>query len=57
MNIAILTVATLSLVVSATTLTMVVVGAKKVESSIVEAKERSNSAIRGMKHALDNLEI
>lgn len=57
MNIAILTISSLSLAFSATTLVVVLVGAKKVEAQVAEVKEKANRSVQNVKNALENLEL
>lgn len=56
-TIAVITLSALSFATSATTLAIVLFGASKAQSEVADGKERVNSAIRGVKHALDNLEF
>ena len=56
-TIAVVTFSALSFLTSATTLAVVIYGGKRAENEIEDVKERANSAIRGMKHALNNLEF
>jgi hypothetical protein len=57
MNVAILTVATLSLVVSTATLGVVLVGAKKVEQEVEEVRSKTNTTLQKIRFALHDLEV
>ena len=64
MNIALITISTLSLVTSSATLIVMLVGAKKMqakgkelEAQVEQAKATANTTVRNLKHALNGLEI
>ena len=57
MQIAVLTMSTLSLVASAATLAVVLVGAKRVEQQVESVKTETNRRIRHMKKALAELDF
>lgn len=56
-DVAILAVSTLSLVTSAATLAVVLVGGKQMKQEVDETKEKANSSIRKLKTALEDLEL
>lgn len=47
----------LSLIASGTTLTIVVIGAKKMKVELAEVRMKSNKTVRNLQHALANLEF
>lgn len=57
MDVAILAVSTLSLITSAATLTVVLVGGKKMHSEVEAVKTKTNKTVSNLKSALDNLEL
>lgn len=56
-TIALITISTLSLLTSAATLTVVLVGGKKAVEEVAEVREKTNTALRKFKAALADLEI
>lgn len=56
-TIALITISTLSLLTSAATLTVVLVGGKKAVEEVTEVREKTNTALRKFKAALADLEI
>lgn len=57
MNIALLTISSLSLAVSAATLTIVIVGGKKVEQKVEEARTKANATLDKVRWALSDLSL
>jgi hypothetical protein len=57
MNIAILAISSLSLVVSAATLAVVIIGGKKAQGEVKEVKTKANASLMRIRNALDGVEI
>lgn len=57
MNVAILAVSSLSLITSAATLTVVLVGGRKMQSEVEAVKTKTNKTVLNFKSALENLEL
>lgn len=56
-TIALFTISGLSLITSATTLAVIIFGAKRVETEMEEVKTKSNDALRKVKAAINAIEI
>lgn len=56
-TVALFAISSLSLLTSAATLTIVLVGAKKVEAQVEDVRKKANTNIAKIKSALDNLEL
>lgn len=56
-TVALFAISSLSLLASTATFVVVLVGAKKANEEVVDLKERTNVALRGLKHTLTNLEF
>ena len=52
-----ITLSSLSLVASGATLAIALVGSRKMQTEVDEAKMKANNAVNAMKSALDNLEL
>lgn len=56
-TVVLITMSALSLITSVTTLTIVIVGGRKVQADVEEAKSKANSTIKSFGTMLSNLEI
>jgi hypothetical protein len=56
-TVVLITMSALSLITSVTTLTIVIVGGRKVHADVEEAKSKANSTIKSFGTMLSNLEI
>jgi hypothetical protein len=55
--VALITISSLSFIASATTLTVVLVGAKKMQTQLDEVKTKTNKTVSNLKSALATLEF
>lgn len=56
-TVVLITISSLSLIASAATLTVVLVGAKKMQNQLDEVKTKTNKTVSNLKIALSNLEL
>lgn len=56
-TVAILAISSLSLITSAATLTLVLVGAKRMQEEVEEVRETANGTVKKIKNALNDLEF
>jgi hypothetical protein len=56
-TVALITLSSLSLIASSATLTLVLVGSRKMKHEMEDAKKKTNKTVQTLKSALDNLEL
>lgn len=56
-TVVLITISSLSLITSAATLTVVLVGGRKMQAEVEEAKTKASKSVQNLKSALENLEL